>query len=365
MADIATPTPPAAPVATPAPAPAPAPASIPEPPQKLTVPASALGLELPERPAKPAAEPAKPAEPSPTPAAQKPNEPAKGVDPNAPATPPAEPKPAEQKVKIGGKEYTVAELEKLVAKPAPAPKPAAEAPKPSAPAPLTEAQIAAQKAEVSKQEQAWVDNFIQKESINFVLSEDDMETILSGGKGAVELLGKTLANVASRSALLARKSMYEDLEPMIANLDKTLAPLLGNFQQVSRVSAEQQFIGAFPEFKDHMDTVREMASALEKQFPEQVAKMTQEQFAQEVAAQVDNALQAEYKRWFPGATNTWKDARAAAAAPAPAPSPAPAPAAPAAPAKPKIQPPAGSSPAAIPAVASPDFHKSVAKDLCD
>src|SRR5213075_148582 len=131
--------------------------------------------------------------------------------------------------------------------------------------------------------------------------------------------GTKLAQVASRSALLARKSMYEDLEPMIKNLDATLAPLLTNHQTLERATAEQQFVASYPEFKSHLGTAREIAQALETQFPEQVRKMTQEQFAQEVAAQTDAVLQTEYKRWFPSATNTWRDAAAPAAPTAPAP----------------------------------------------
>lgn len=371
MADAATLETPAAITPTPAATPS-APIGIPEPPQKLTVPASALGLETEfPTPNKPA-EPVKPAKPAETVPATKPKASKAAAEPATPAAPakPAAPA-APEKVKIGDKEYTVAELEKLVAKPAPAPAPAPQPkPTPTPAAPPTPEQIAAQKAETAKLEQTWVDNFVQREAINFPMTEDEMETILSGGKGAVELFGAKLAQVAGRSALLARKSMYEDLDPMIANLQKTLAPLLTNHQDIARVAAETQFTSAYPEFKSHMDIVRETATALEKQFPQQVAAMTQDQFAKEVAAQVDSLLQTEYKRWFPTATNTWRDAQAAQAAAAAAPA-APAapvaatPAAPVAPAKPRVQAPAGNSPAAIAASSTPDFHKSVAKDLQD
>jgi hypothetical protein len=371
MADAATLETPAAVTPTPA-APA-APVGIPDPPQKLTVPASALGLEtsLDPKPPKPV-EPAKTAEPTETTPASKPAAAADPATPAAPAKP--APAPAPEKIKIGDKEYTVAELEKLVAKPAaPAPAPA-PAPKPAAPAatpaPLTAEQIAAQKAEVAQKEQTWVDNFVKREAINFPMSEDEMETILSGGKAGVELFGQKLAQVASRSALLARKSMYEDLEPMIQNLQTTLAPLLSNHQDIARVAAETQFSAAFPDLKPHMSLVREIAQGLEAQFPNEVRAMTQDAFGREVAAQVDAMLQTEYKRWFPAATDTWRekaarDLAAAAAPAAPVTPAAAAAAAPAAPAKPRVQAPAGNSPAAIAASSSPDFHKSVAKDLQD
>lgn len=375
MADAATLDAPA--VVTPTPAATPnAPVGIPDPPAKLTVPASALGLETTlDKPTTPAA-PAKTAEPTETVPASKPaDKPAEPATPAAPAKPAAEKPTTPEKIKIGDKEYTLKELEAAVAKPTapatiPKPAPAAAPAKPAAPTPE---QIAAQKAETAKAEQTWVDNFVQKEAINFPMTEDEMETLLSGGKTAVELFGTKLAQVAARSALLARKSMYEDLDPMIANLNQVLTPLLTNHQDVARIAAETQFTAAYPEFKPHMEMVREFANGLQAQFPQQVAAMTQEQFAQEVAAQVDAELQAQYKRWSPGATDTWKEfaakqaaaaATAAQAAAAAAAAPVK-PAAPAAPAKPKVLPPAVNAPAAIAAPSSPDFHKSVAKDLQD
>lgn len=373
MADAATLETPAA--VTPIPAASPSlPVGIPEPPAKLTVPASALGLEASletSKPLKPAA-PEKSAEPTETVPASKPAAAAEPATPAAPAKP-AKPS-APEKVKIGDKEFTIKELEALVAKPAapaPAPKPAA----PAAQKQPTPDEIAAAKADVAQREQAWVDSFIKKEAINFPVTEDEMETILSGGKGAVELFGQKLATVSARTALLARKSMYEDLEPMIQNLQNTLTPLLTNHQDISRVAAETQFSSAFPDLKPHMSLVREIAQGLEAQFPQQVAAMSQEQFGREVAAQVDSMLQTEYKRWFPTATDTWREkaARDVAAAATPAQtSPAAAAvavaaaaAAASAPAKPRVQAPAGNSPAAIAASSTPDFHRSVAKDLQD
>jgi hypothetical protein len=372
MADAATLETPAAVIPSPAATPN-LPVGIPDPPAKLTVPASALGLEtsLDPKPSKPA-EPAKPAEPTETVPASKPAAAAAPATPAAPAKPavPAAP----EKVKIGDKEYTVKELEALVAKPAapaPAPKPAAAPAAPAAQRQPTPEEIAASKADVAQREEAWVNSFIKKEAISFPVTEDEMETILSGGKGAVELFGQKLATVSARTALLARKSMYEDLEPMIQNLQTTLTPLLTNHQDIARVAAETQFSSAFPDLKPHMSLVREIAQGLEAQFPQQVAAMSQDQFGKEVAAQVDSMLQTEYKRWFPTATDTWREkaardvAAAAAAAPAavvPAPAAA---AAPAAPAKPRVQAPSGNSPAAIAAGSTPDFHKSVAKDLQD
>jgi hypothetical protein len=329
---------------------------------------------FPKEDASKPAVPAKPAEPTETVPASKPVE-----KPAEPATPAAAAKPAApaapEKIKIGDKEYTVKELEALVAKPAapaPAPKPAAAPAAPAAQRQPTPEEIAASKADVAQREQAWVDSFIKKEAISFPVTEDEMETILSGGKGAVELFGQKLATVSARTALLARKSMYEDLEPMIQNLQTTLTPLLTNHQDIARVAAETQFSSAFPDLKPHMGLVREIAQGLEAQFPQQVAAMSQDQFSKEVAAQVDSMLQTEYKRWFPTATDTWREkaardvAAAAAAAPA-AVVPAAAPAAPAAaaPAKPRVQAPSGNSPAAIAAGSTPDFHKSVAKDLQD
>ena len=294
---------------------------------------------IPEKPAAketPAPEPAKET-PAPTPAP----EPVKETP--APTTAP------EAKVKIGDKEYTKQELEQALAvrtAPQPAPAPAAApAPEPIKP-PTAE--------EIATAENKWVENFIGQEKLSVPITEKEMEAILSGDKDGVALLSGKLNSVVARAVLLARKSVYAELNPILGQLQANLQPVFQNTQQVEAAAAEHQFFTAYPDFSKHADTVRKVGEALFTRYPKEVAAMTREQIMAEVAAQSDRIIQDECNRFAPG--KNWRDLSKptapapapVAAAPAPAPAPAPVAAAPA-PAPAKIQAPGSNSPAGTPA----------------
>lgn len=333
---------------------------------------------VPAEPAKPAtpATPAATTEPVAAPVAV-PAEPAKPATPATPAaTPAAAPAPApatpapEPKINVGGKEYTKAELEaKLAERSTPAPStPAAQpTPAPAAPKPPTA-------EEIITNENSWVENFTKQSKINFAPSAEEMETILSGGEDAAKLLANKLNEVAARAVLLARKSIYEDMNPVLKRFEDSLQPVLASNSQVEAAAAEQVFFNSYPEFKSHADTVRQVGEALLARFPAEMAAMTYEQKMKEVASQADRILQAQFKQWAPNSTGTWRDSTAApapvvTAAPAPT-TAAPASVVTAAPAPttaaPAIKPPNANSPASIPSGgATPDWSKSTAKSLVD
>src|ERR1044071_7999188 len=306
------------------------------------------GSGLPEKgPTGPAATPPAPAAaptgPTGPTSATTPTPPAPAATPTGPSGPAAATeKPA--KVKIGGKEYTVEELEKELAK-RQAP-PAAVAPaEPAPPAPKEP-----NKEEIAQAESTWCQELAKNEGIKFNTTPDEFETILSGGKEAVELFERKLTDTCTRAIMLARKSIYSDLNPQLAQFSKALQPLTVQQVELERIATEQAFSATYPEYLPHADTAKSVAEALVKSYPKEVEKMTRDQFMQEVAAQTDRILQTEYKRWNPNATGTWRDAAKAApaattppAAPATPPTPAPTPAAAAAPV---VAPPAANSPAA-------------------
>lgn len=367
---------PAQPAAPAIPAPAPQP-EIPTTP-RLTVPVSALFDEGDAEPiAKPeAAAPAKPAEPAkPADATVKPDDKAAApAEPAKPAAPAKEGEPAkpaaaapakadEPKVKVGDKEYTVAELEKLISnppKPAPAAAPAkAEAaPAPAAPAPTKE--------EVAAQENEWVSNFQKTSQAKVVFSKEEMETVLEGGEPAAKVLSDKVNSAVSRAVLETRQSIYNDLNPYFAAANAAMAPLLEQQVQLEQIATEQIFVQRHAEFSEQLPKAREVATALVAQYPKETAAMSREQFTDEVAAQTDRILQAEYLQFNPQAKNTWREALKAAKTP-PA---AAAPAAPAAPAVPPVKAPNSNSPAANPVSVNglsqdQKWHKDTANSLVD
>lgn len=361
--------------------------TLPNVADRLSVPASALGLDT-EMPSnalpKPIADTPGPTGPSARADAAPPGPtgPASATGPAAapatgpaasPATAPAAAPataPAEApKVKIGDKEYTTEELEKLLAERAkqnnlPAPTPAPAAPLPPAPTP----------EQIAEAESTWRDNFAKQEKIAYPTTEADVEVLLGGGKEAVEFFSKKLTEVTTRAVLLARKSVYADMNPQMEAFAKRIEPLFVNHEQVERVSTEQAFLHAYPDFAPHIATAKEVAEALLATYPQHVQKMTTQQFIATVSEQTSRILQADYKKWNPSATDTWQEAakRQAAsaaapvtAAPAAVPPPTPAPAAATAPADPWKVAPVANPPASSPAHGAPDWNKSVAKSLQD
>jgi hypothetical protein len=213
----------------------------------------------------------------------------------------------EEKIKVGGKEFTKAELEKALADRAAAPAPAAPAPTAVVPAPKPPTP-----EEIATQEAAWCEKFVTDEKLSVPISEKEMETILAGDKDGVTLLQSKLNNVVAKAVMLARKSIYNELNPVIGSLQSNLSPVLQNAQQVEAAAAEHQFFTAYPDFKVHAETVRRVGTALFERFPQELAKMTREQILAEVAAQSDRIIQAECERYNPG--KNWRQLQAAPAA---------------------------------------------------
>jgi hypothetical protein len=344
-------------------------------PLEKTPAAATPGTVTPPAKAGEVTPPAKPAE---TPA-PKPGEtpaPKAGETPAAPAKPAEPAKSAEAKVKVGDKEYTVAELEKLIANPpakTPAPAPAAAPAAPAAKAPTPE-EIAAQKAETTKQEATWVENFQKTSQAKVQFSKDEVEVLLEGGEPAAKLLSDKLNPAIARAVLETRQSIYNELNPYFEAANAAMAPILNQQVQLEQIATEQVFVSRHPDFSDYLPKAREVATALVAQYPKETQAMSREQFVDEVRAQTDRILQAEYLQFHPGAKDTYRDAvkaaKAAQAPAAPAATAAAAPAAPAAPAVPAVKPPGTNAPGAISAAGNgltPDqnWHKQTAASLVD
>lgn len=247
----------------------------------------------------------------------------------APATPP--------KIKIGEKEYTEAELlEKLTATPtpaAPAPAQAAPAAPPAPPAPTQEQIAAAEKQFLTN----------AANSLEAPLTEAEVDTLLGGGKEAVDMLTHIRKHDMATAILQARKGIAQGLDPIMRELFGAMRPLVENHASLARYNAEQQFLSRHKDFSPHVERARAVAEELLKAYPQEVQKLSAEQFIDEVARQTDTILTSEHKRWFPQGNGNWR-AQPAPVAPPVVPQPAAVPATPPAPAARAARPPAATLP---------------------
>lgn len=280
--------------------------------------------------------------------------------PAAPAVP--------AKIKVGDKEYTadelIAENKRLAdeAKARIAAAPAAPAEEP-APAPVLT------KEEIAQKEAAFMDALAP--TLAAPLTENELDTILAGGKGAIEVMTRIRQKDMALAVMQARKGMAQVLDPIMTNVFNTLNPLAAAHQELQRYNIEQQFTSRHKDFTPHLPTARSVATELARKYPKEVAAMTHDQFIDEVARQTDVILTNEHKRWFPTGDGNWR----ASGVPAPAALVAPVAPAPAAPAAPVISPaptapapraaraPAANSPSGTPAGGTVPWQKSVAATL--
>jgi hypothetical protein len=307
-----------------------------EAPAKPAAPAKPKAGEKPA--AKPTAKPAVPAKPGAKPAV--PAKPAVAAAPVKPVVPAKPAAPAEEKIKLGDKEYTKAELEALVA----AGKPPVVAPKPEEKPAPTPAEIEAQRAEVRRKDREWVKTNSVALDVPEI-PEETMDVILGGGKKGIEALNNVLRETSANALLAARKSIFQEVGPILEELRQAQAPLLEAQRQAADDREWNVFAEKFPDLAEDRDLVENASAVLVEKQADRLRGLTMEQFQDEVAAQVHT-----FKNRFtkPAAA----PAPAAAAAPAKPATGAPAKPAAAAPAKPArvaVKPPGANVPAATPA----------------
>ena len=259
---------------------------------------------------------------APAPAAAKPQQaaPSKPAKPAAPAAAGAKTQPAAAtkpvataptRIKVGGKEYSEQELQKLIEKgnqPAPAPQ---QPPQPAA-APARSPEEDSRKT--AQEEQA----FIQEHSTRFQppLSEAEFETMLVGGKEGFAAFQKLIQTLGARSMLESRRTIYDDLTPVLAQIHETVQPLIQQHQLLEEHTTRALFTSRHPDFAPDVQQAESLARAYTAKYPNEVASMGREKFVDFIASVLDQQLQADYLKWNPNATNTWRDYRKSLAEPA-------------------------------------------------
>jgi hypothetical protein len=289
--------------------------------------------------------PKKPKAEAPKPPVSKPTEPVKKPD-----APPVAPKPPEPpKITYKGKEYTQDELTKhleeleakaAVSKPPEAPKPV-EPPKPTKP-----------EKSVKEQDLEFINGRLPNvnlEDYGIKLGEEELDTILSGGKEAATLFTQTLAKAMIGAELSARKWMAEQMNPVLSQI----SPVIEAQQSVAQYQAEQSFFQQHEDLKPYQQIVRNAATNIAKQNPEWVKTASQEDFNKFVAENVRAHLkELESMGFVP------KSQQPEPVAPVPpVSSPVPTPAAPVRPQPPRGQIGGHQAPAA------PNLQRSLAQDL--
>jgi hypothetical protein len=297
-----------------------------------------------EQEEKPAEKPRKLSKPKPASAAAAPssNEAAPSTTvPPTEAAPAAEaPKPA--KLTVGGREYTLEEVQSRLeeidrAQQAQKEAPPSAAPQP--PAPTAE--------ELAAAEHKWVNDY--SEVVDTPFTEDEMDTLLTGGQEAVELMQKMRKRDIAYAVLQAKKNIAEGLNPVLQQLFSTVHPLAQHFESLQRYTVTQQFVSQHPHLKDHMDLAKQVAETLVQKHPREWEAMSPEQKINEVARQTTQILDNQWKRF--NNSGSWRDATKTQAAPVPLPPPA------------APRPLASNPPSAAPAAPSGNWQSAVAKSL--
>lgn len=245
------------------------------------------------------------------------------------------------------------------------------APKPEAPKPVAAVDPEAQKraeAEIRQGRLAFVETTAKSLEIP-ALTEAEMDEILEGGKPAVAKFEEIRRRDLAYAIMTTREGIYNELNPVLEQTFQriqALQPALDEHMNWQRVRVEESFKTVYPYMVPHMALAKQVAASLMKQFPEQVSKLSQEDFFKELERQtieVGKTLGVNISR---------EQAAAIAAAPAAPEAPKPAVAAPVVPpvaspapvVVPTPKPPAATVPAAVgQQKASSSFAKTVAASL--
>ena len=200
-------------------------------------------------------------------------------EPSQPSTP-SEPKeyagkavePAKasetEKISIGGKEYSREELEKLIAPQRQASEDSYEELEGPSAENATQ-QAAQQQVSGTRDEAALERSFYEAAAPKYSPTEDDLDTILAGGKEAVELFGKKLASVE----LSTRKWVSDSMNPIMEELHQSISPVIQQYREVQAYQREINFKNDFPDLAAHTELVRSVDQAMRAKYP-QAARTT-------------------------------------------------------------------------------------------
>ena len=257
------------------------------------------------------------------------------------ASPSAAPAPAEApktgKVVVGGREYTIEEVQARLEEIERAQRAPAAAPEP--PAPSAE--------ELASAEQKWMSDY--STTLEAPFTEDEVDTLLTGGEEAVQLMQNLRKRDIAYAVMQARKTVAEGLNPVLQQLFATVQPLAQHYESLQRYSVTQQYLTKYPEHKNHLDMATQVAETLMQRYPKEFNALSDEQKMAEVARQTTQILDTQWKRF--NNAGIWRDASRPASAPVPPPPPV------------APKPLASNPPNASPATTPGNWQSSVAKSL--
>lgn len=199
-----------------------------------------------------------------------PSQPSTPSDPKEYAGKAVEPAKASEpeKISIGGKEYSREELEKLIAPQQQVSEDSYEELEGPSAENATQ-QAAQQQVSGIRDEAALERSFYESAAPKYAPTEDDLDTILAGGKEAVELFGKKLASVE----LSTRKWVSDSMNPIMEELHQSISPVIQQYREVQAYQREINFKNEFPDLAAHTELVRSVDQAMRAKYP-QAARTT-------------------------------------------------------------------------------------------
>jgi hypothetical protein len=105
---------------------------------------------------------------------------------------------------------------------------------------------------------------------------------LVGGEEGAKAIVPVLQKVAASAILEARKSIYDELNPVLERYEGMFKPLLEQEFSLRKQAVEQVFLTRHPHFNetaDDRDFARKVANTLMTTYPAEVSQMTADAFA--------------------------------------------------------------------------------------
>jgi len=175
--------------------------------------------------------------------------------------------PAEEKIKVGEKEYTRAELEeRLKEKPEPAPAPVAKVEPPKPPTPE---ELAAQQKADHQRDLDWIAaraKEFKPESYGIPLNAESLETILLGGPEALSELQNVLGSLMEATHLRARKSLVNDLNPVLNKVEDKMKPVLEHLRQIHDFQSHRLFATKYADLQAHTAIVEDIRESVREAY---------------------------------------------------------------------------------------------------
>ena len=190
-----------------------------------------------------------------------------------------------QKILVGGKEYTREELEAELKKARTPPVEVAKVVPAKEPTPEEKA---AQAAETKRKEDDWISTTAKL--LDAPIDEALLDKILAGGKEGVAAFQELRRRDMAAAILFTRKRIHQDFEPVIRDLLDKQEPLQKFVSDAETERVVTEFTKTYPHLADRMDVVDSCAQVLLDQLGDKARAMPRDTFFKETAKLADDYI---------------------------------------------------------------------------